>query len=471
MSVDLTPQQLKLAWYLLSLFKIGDKRASEVVTKGQFDIFCAILFKLNPRVACMSPTGYGKTEFVSMGVVACTTVMNEEFIIASVKYGTSDLIMKMAISHIFDNPLFSSQLEFDNNEKFERLKRERKADKVTFLGGGSLKVISLYGTDTDVGTAIGEHKPNVVLDESPLLHAVQYLQLKKILEGTGDYNKTFLMELGNAVNRNHFMQNILFNDDYLKLNIGLEQAIAEGRLDRRSVEENRGLPFFESFYECKFPDEEGVDSKGYRTLITESTILSAFTNEVFKQPEQLPPPAPPVKPIELILGADIGGGGDSNVYVLRSPTMAWVESSNRSTDTMTNVSEIERIMRDYNVKAENVFIDDTGIGRGVTDRLKELGHSVNGVAVGVSAEDPTRYSNLKAECYWKCKQWLENSGTLQQVDKWIQLNWVRYKINTDKVLAIEPKADQKKRTGKSPDFADALMLTFAQAKQPRATFL
>jgi len=66
---------------------------------------------------------------------------------------------------------------------------------------------------------------------------------------------------------------------------------------------------------------------------------------------------------------------------------------------------------------------------------------------------------------------LENSGTLQQVDKWIQLNWVRYKINTDKVLAIEPKADQKKRTGKSPDFADALMLTFAQAKQPRATFL
>lgn len=465
MSADLTPQQLKLAWYLLSLFKIGDKPADQLATKGQFDIFCAIIFKLNPRVATMSPTGYGKTEFVSMGVVVCTSIMNEGFIIASVKFGTSDLIMKMAISHIFDNPLFSSQLEFDNNEKFERLKRERKADKVTFLGGGSLKVISLYGTDTDVGTAIGEHKPNVVLDESPLLHAVQYLQLKKILEGTGSYDQTFLMELGNAVNRNHFMQNILFNDDYLKLNIGLEQAINEGRLDRRSVEENRGLPFFESFYECKFPDEEGVDSKGYRTLITESVIMTAFTDTVFKQP------LPPEPKVDLVLGADIGGGGDSNVYVLRSPTMAWVESSNRSTDTMTNISEIERIMRDYGVKAENVFIDDTGIGRGVTDRLKELGHQVNGVTVGISAEDASRYSNLKAELYWKCKQWLENSGTLQRVDKWIQLNWVRYKINTDKVLAIEPKADQKKRTGKSPDFADALMLTFAQAKQPRATFL
>lgn len=464
MSLALTPPQIKLAWYLLSLFKVAGKPASEVATQGQFEIFCALVFKLNPRVASMSPTGYGKTEFVSMGVIVRTCLMGDEFIIASVKYGTSDLIMKMAISHIFDNVLFSSQLEFDDNQKFERLKRERKADKVTFLMGGSLKVISLFGTDTDVGTAIGEHKPNVVLDESPLLHAVQYLQLKKILEGTGDYNKTFLMELGNAVNRNHFRENVLFNDRYLKINISLEQAISEGRLDPISVEENRGLPFFESFYECKFPDEDGIDEKGYRTLIPEGVILKAITDDSFRQPVDAPK-------IELMLGADIGGGGDSNVYVLRSPTMAWVESHNTSSDTMTNVSEIERIMRDYKIKAENVFIDDTGIGRGVTDRLKELGHQVNGVAVGVQAEDTSRYSNLKAELYWKCKQWLENSGTLQRLDKWIQLNWVRYKINTDKVLAIEPKADQKKRTGKSPDFADALMLTFAQAKQPRATFL
>lgn len=464
MSLALTPQQIKLANYLLSLFKLGGEPANLKATQGQFEIFCAILFKLSPRVACMSPTGYGKTEFVSMGVVARTTIKNDGFIIGSVKYGTSDLIMKTAINHIFDHPFFSSQLNLDSSEKFERLKRERKADKVTFWRGGNFKVISLYGTDTDVGTAIGEHKPNVILDESPLLTPVKYLQLKKILEGTGEYNKTFLMELGNAVNRNHFRENILFNDSYLKLNIGLEQAIAEGRLDRRSVEENRGLPFYESFYECKFPDEDNIDEKGYRTLIPEGVILKAITDDSFKQPVGAPQ-------IELMLGADIGGGGDSNVYVLRSPTMAWVESHNTSSDTMTNVSEIERIMRDYKIKAENVFIDDTGIGRGVTDRLKELGHQVNGVAVGVQAEDTSRYSNLKAECYWKCKQWLENSGTLQRLDKWIQLNWVRYKINTDKVLAIEPKADQKKRTGKSPDFADALMLTFAQAKQPRATFL
>ena len=71
--------------------------------------------------------------------------------------------------------------------------------------------------------------------------------------------------------------------------------------------------------------------------------------------------------------------------------------------------------------------------------------------------------NAKAEGYWLAAQWIKEGGKLlrnDNSDKFRQLAWIKYKVNTDKVLQIEPKDELKRRTGKSPDFAEALMLTF-----------
>lgn len=55
---------------------------------------------------------------------------------------------------------------------------------------------------------------------------------------------------------------------------------------------------------------------------------------------------------------------------------------------------------------------------------------------------------------------------------WYQLTWIKYKVSTDKVLQIEPKQELKKREGKSPDHAEALMLSFADpVGQPSIRFL
>lgn len=77
----------------------------------------------------------------------------------------------------------------------------------------------------------------------------------------------------------------------------------------------------------------------------------------------------------LKLGEDVGGGGDVNVYCLRSQQQVWIESKSQSNDTMTNVSETQRIREKFSltladgstrnrIRAEDVFIDDIGIGRG-----------------------------------------------------------------------------------------------------------
>lgn len=415
------------------------------------------------------------SEAVSMAVALRVHLYQDDFIIASVKFGTSEIIMKSVIEHIFDSPAIVANLEIDSAQRMSKLKRERTKNAVNFKRGGSIKIVSLHGADEDVSKAIGEHVPNVVLDESPLLTPTKYLLVLKMLEGTGDYNTTFLFELGNAVNRNHFMVNVKSNSMYLKLDISLAQAIAEGRLDRQSVEEKRGLPFFEQFYECKFAAEDEMDERGYKQLLTTEDIdaITVAAVELTDEAQKL--------------GVDVAGGGDYNVYTIRQNHTAWVESKNRSNDTMTNVTEVERIIAESEVTVDDgktqvkkrlldpgeVYIDDIGIGRGPSDRLIEKGVNVNGVAVGEAAEEPDRYKNKKADYYWRVREWVlkrDKDGKLVNrlvrydlngVNVWHQLTWIKYKVSSDKVLQIEPKPDLKKRTGKSPDFADALSLTFS----------
>lgn len=451
---------------MLNLFKINGEPAGEVASDGEVDIFACVVFKVEPRVACLAPTGYGKSEMVAMGAIICAWAYQESIIIGSVKYGTSEVIMKKVIAHIFDYDGFVSSLVIDKGEELMALKMERRKTNITFKEGGGIKIVSLHGADLDVSQAIGEHASFIILDESPLLSATKYLQTLKILEGTGPYDETFLFELGNAINRNHFMRNVKTNPKYLKIDISLDQAIAEGRLNQESVDEKRGMPYFEQFYECKFPDEDEIDDKGYRQLLTSSEIEAAMIDEIEID-----------KTKQIRLGEDIGAGGDFNTYVMRQEKIAWIEGFNKSNDTMTNVTETEKMVDDYSeeveekglrvkkpnlLKFEDIYIDDIGVGRGCSDRLIEKDEMVNPINVGLPSTNPTTYKNIKAENYWKLRLWIKAGGKLLRDDHWSQLTEIKYKINSDKVLQIEPKDELKKRTGHSPDFVEGLMLTFSE---------
>ena len=64
------------------------------------------------------------------------------------------------------------------------------------------------------------------------------------------------------------------------------------------------------------------------------------------------------------------------------------------------------------------------------------------------------------------------TGKLVRDNRFFELTWIKYKVSTDTVLQIEPKEDLKKRTGKSPDFAEAFMLTFVQVPpEPEIQFI
>lgn len=444
--------QKKALLTLLDLFTVRGQKASEAFTPSQKDLYLKIVLHPNNRQAVLGPTGYGKTEVISVAIVVLTALMGKDYILASVKFSTSGILMKMVIDHLFDTILTRSELMIELGKQ-ERLKDRRTKTEIRFRGGGNLRIASLHGSDDNITQTIGQHVPNIILDESPLLSPAKYSQVIKMLAGY-KHKDTHLVELGNAIGDNHFREHFEHDTGYERTLISLELAIKEGRLDQKQVDAARALPMFDEFYSCMFPDRNEIDERGYRVLIPRSLLDSAYTETEHKG--------------DYRIGSDIGGGGDYNAHVNRSDTYAELAGKNKLNDTMQNLVQLDEIRKPLLEQAIKPtvthYIDDTGIGHGVSDRAIEKGYRVIKVVFGASAKDKARYANVKAEACWLFKVWLEKGGKLNPKDKeyFDQALWIKYKVNSDKVIIIEAKDDLKKRTkGVSPDFFDALVCTFA----------
>jgi len=430
-----------------------------MLTNAQKEIFKLITFKKNQRNQIIAPTQYGKSLTVALAVLVRALASGERFIILAPSQAKAQIIMGYIIDHCFDNALFLDQLEVEPDEKLDHLRRYRRRDFITFKTGGGVRTLSLDARNSkrNIEAAMGFGGNRIILDESSLIDDTLYSTVKRMLGGY-PYNDQFLLEIGNPFYRNHFYRtwhSPSYNKIFIDYNIGLK----EGRYSKEFIEEMRQEAFFDILYECKFPSEEEIDNQGYRQLLTMEDVEECQTDKY-------------IQGKDWILGVDIGAGGDFNVYILRNQDFAFIESKNQSNDTMTNVLEVERIIKDYKIHPANVYIDDTGVGKGVTDRLKEKGYMVNAVSFGQEAQDKTRYRNIKAQIYWQLRQWIKSGGKLYKDSNWIQLTWIKYKISTDKLLQIEPKDDLIRRTGKSPDFADALALTFTPPNpQPKIRWL
>jgi hypothetical protein len=438
-----------------SLFRLGDHPVQ--LSDSQLDIFSQIYFAKNKRTQIIAPTQYGKSLTVGLAVLTRVLTTNERFVIMAPSEKKAKIIMSYIIEHVFDCPDLAQRLEVDRSETLDRIRRERSKNNITFIGGGGVSILTLDARNSkrSIEAAMGFGGNRLILDESSLIDDTLYATVKRMLGGY-DYDDQFLLEIGNPFYRNHFYRT-WHSDRYHKIFIDYHTGIAEGRYNNEFIEEMREEAFFDVFYECRFPDEDAVDERGYRVLFPMDMVQHARTD------------AQQHRGIKR-LGCDIGGGGDKNVYTVRSDTYAHIAGQNQSQDTMSNIVEIERIMNEEGIEAEHVFIDDTGIGRGVSDRMLEKGHNIVPVVKGEKAQDTTKFSNVRAECYWGAMEWMKAGGRIENTDRWNELNQIKYKVSSDKVIQIEKKEDLKRRLGKSPDYADSLILTFAPEEEQATSY-
>lgn len=122
-----------------------------------------------------------------------------------------------------------------------------------------------------------------------------------------------------------------------------------------------------------------------------------------------------------------------------------------------------------------ILVDVIGMGGGVVDRLQELGLPVRGVNVGESASLSDKFSRARSELWWRTREWFERRDV--RIDPpaaddpedpqellFNELILPRYRFTSSGKIEVEPKDATKKRTveRKSPDVADAFVLTFAE---------
>lgn len=176
----------------------------------------------------------------------------------------------------------------------------------------------------------------------------------------------------------------------------------------------------------------------------------------------------------LICGVDLARGGEDNCmiqfrrgYDAKSEKVYRIPGE-KSRDSMKVVSLLTTVLNRH--KPDVVFIDETGLGGPIADRLSQLGFHVVGVNFGSKADDEKHYRNKSTEMWARMREWIMKGGAIQDDPQLEQeLTTREYSHNDKDQLVLERKQDMKKRGVHSPDWADALALTFAYEVPPRPT--
>jgi hypothetical protein len=198
----------------------------------------------------------------------------------------------------------------------------------------------------------------------------------------------------------------------------------------------------------KFPREDAVDDKGYVQLVPEADMRFTDDDRLFGDKR---------------MGVDPSGmGSNKTVYVIRDGMKAYVAAAKPKTTPEQVAMQTATLMDDMAISADKVWLDIFGVGADSYQKLALMRLDVNGINVDEDPDDLETYINKRAEAYWRMRKWLRQGGELVRHDGWEDIKTVKYRRNLKGKIQIMPKVDMQKLGLPSPDFADALMLTFIE---------
>lgn len=189
--------------------------------------------------------------------------------------------------------------------------------------------------------------------------------------------------------------------------------------------------------------------------------VAAATQRSFREAEYLFEP--------LVLGVDVARfGDDRSVAIARQGRMARRPTVFRNMDLMELAQQVARLYWDMTPQPQIIFVDETGIGSGVVDRLRQLGLPVLGINFSSKPRDP-RFADKRSEMWWDMASWVRGrngpetgANIPNDPDLMFELAAPSYYFTNTSKLKLESKDEMKKRGVASPDVADALALTFAE---------
>lgn len=180
----------------------------------------------------------------------------------------------------------------------------------------------------------------------------------------------------------------------------------------------------------------------------------------------------------LVAGLDVARyGEDRSVLQPRRgrdaksiPPIVWT-----SIDTMQLAGEVA-VWCAAN-KPDALFVDVGGLGVGVYDRLMQLkvpnvfpvNFGSEGGEIEFNSVPNIRTANKRAQMYGTLRGWMEYGAIPDDDDLESDLTGMQYTFDSDNAILLEKKEHMKARGLASPDWGDALALTFAMPVPPKHT--
>ncbi|HLK58629.1 MAG TPA: hypothetical protein VKU00_18810 [Chthonomonadaceae bacterium] len=178
------------------------------------------------------------------------------------------------------------------------------------------------------------------------------------------------------------------------------------------------------------------------------------------------------QPLEV--AADVARFGDdfTSILVRRGNCALWHETHN-GWSTAQTAGRLKQLAGQFAAQGEDprqvlIKVDDDGVGGGVVDQKADWRFvGLSGAHKAIQSDD---YPNRRSEFWFAVAERADTGmldlSRLSEESKRLlrrQVMAPTWKLDSQGRRVVEPKADTKKRIGRSPDDADALNLAFAPA--------
>ena len=243
-----------------------------------------------------------------------------------------------------------------------------------------------------------------------------------------------------------------------------------------SLIEDGGLVSQEYIDDCR--REYGVGSDLWRSRVTgefprageKQLIATDLLEEAFKR--KLAAGSQNFAP--NILGVDVCEGGSDRAVIWHrqglSARVMWWKFGARAEEIGEHVKYFGELLN-----ADYTFVDYTGVGSGTITYLNQYNYPVIPIHFGSVSDNLELYYNKRAEMFKLLEQWLDTGGAIYPLDHegndisgkiMEEATAIKYSLTSKDQLQLVRKEDIKKEIGVSPDFPDALALTFANGITP-----
>lgn len=168
-----------------------------------------------------------------------------------------------------------------------------------------------------------------------------------------------------------------------------------------------------------------------------------------------------------VMGVDPGGLGRNDTGIsVRDPFKVKLLGTWSHLTPTQILGKVIRAQEDEKIGGDNIVVDGFGEGTRLAQEAINVKRQMQVVLVGEPSKENKRFANLKAEMYWRFREWVNNGGQfIGTSEEWEGLENIYYKFDKFGRIEMMGKREIRKKKLKGIDAVESAMLTFLKPQE------